>query len=242
MNDMPEFTPVDYEEDLETGESWPIYAPEDQAELDAWWAEEYERRHRDRMRKLQTASDEAIAYQNDTLDRLRQTIVEARANEHWHYAGVDRGRLQRDDMLTVDHVSLNTQVFAAQHRLSIFATMQMPEPTLHEMKDTVTHDLVHTLTAYVYGYEHPTLTTSGQRDVVVTVPASWWQHFKRDVLRSSKARTTDIVETVHWQVSQGRFTAFPALPFTPDPKWGPRINLALPHEDRVWNIRQEEDE
>lgn len=151
-------------------------------------------------------------------------------------------KVSADDDLLFDTVLLELRAVAAQLRVapSVAALMD-----LQAHRDAVVGDLIFRLRAYVLSQHLDRHTETASQEVEFRVPASWWQHYKRDVLarhrltrwfvRWRPARTEVHTRTATLTASWEQYATFPESEIVVDPKLGQyRLNV-LKHPP-AWRV------
>jgi len=181
-----------------------------------------EHRHRTRMLEWHQTWQHMVATLNERARLIDKDLAEARANDRWVYIG---RRQQKQDDAFMARVQLDAQKFGASQSMS---RMLLHDVNHRQIEDMTTDTMMLSITAIVYGHKHERVQTSASEIIETVVPASWWQMFRRDVLRRKKwaSVTTEHVATV--TASAVPFSAFPEMPYAAPKAWGPRIDMLLP--------------
>lgn len=224
-----------------TDEGDPIYSDEDTAMMTSLRERVEYLTNRAEMWDLSQAVGAAREHFDGVLGKMRRLAIEACAASHWASVERDAQADERLDRDVIQQAELEIRHFFSEWSLGRLLAMQLPQEELHVMEDTDLESLRARLSSLVFGHVHePIETRKTQRfEVETPVPASWWQHFKRDVLRSKKVDMVNERTTLEatMSVSAVPFSAFPGLPYEPPNSWGPRIRLALPSEPTM-NFRK----
>lgn len=222
-------------------EGAPIYSDEDTAMLISLRERVEYLTNRAEMWDLSQAVAAAMEQFDADLNGMRRLAIEACAASHWASVERDVAADERSDQEAIRQVQLEIRHFASVWSMDRLLAMQLPQEELHMMESTALEYMRARLLSLVFGHVHEPIETrkTGRYEVETPVPATWWQHFKRDVLRRKNvdmATETTTLE-VTMAVSAVPFSAFPGLPYKPPESWGPRVRLALPGEPTM-NFRK----
>lgn len=224
--------PVEYTDPWETNlPPEPIYSDRDIAEHNRLVGDVQRRTYELNMARYAYEWRSMYEYLSGLVAQMDREVKDAIANSRWTYQPPDPaggGRLREDELLS--QVRLEMQRFEATRRMSLGAMRNSRQEV--SVQEHVLDELRMQLTEVVYGFTHRPIDVSKTVDVEFDVPSSWWQMFKRDVLRRPYSIKT-LKRATKLRVSAAPFSAFPELPFVPPPEWGSRIDMMVLLPSRV---------
>lgn len=193
-------------------------------------------RHVLEMRKFEHEWDRMREQMEARIVFLQRQVAEATASEVWDYRAPENAAINKFDQMLGARVKLEAQQMYVRHDIPTVVTHRMDRQELDRFEVRVTESMQFSLRELVYGFPHRPIATHTTHVEEVVSPASWWQMFKRDVLKRTGIKTTTERRRIGMRVSAKPFSAFPELPFKADPRWGPRIDLMLPTDSSVYRM------
>lgn len=234
FNSWQPVDPVKYTDPWETDQPpEPIYSARDLAEYQRLCAALQAAMHHLGQRRMAYQWDQFRAQAEATIRASELWVAEATASAVWNYKAPEHAELRKFDSDFMARVALEAQMMYATQQLPAAIEHRASRQRLEEIKSLVNDGLQVSLTEYVYGYPHKPIQTRATHTFETRRPKSWWQMFKRDVLKRGTVVEVVDFHTFEMAVSAKPFSAFPELPFKVDKKWGPRIDLIIPQSMRI---------